>query len=200
MPSRLQELSVYVVAKLRHVYRLQLAKLVYLVDWHAYEMFATPISDAKWFRIQMGPCPRHFDSVLDQCNGFELLITKSPDSYLHELGSNPRFSPSFSTDERHIIDLVLELHGRKSGKQLLPIVYNTPPMQKILAEEAETGYTRTMKIDFTEFSPLDPLAKYRLLATGLLDTTVGSPRQQSESDLTIYHESSPHRIRANQEA
>lgn len=132
----------------RFVTRTELVKLIYLFEYQQVQIRGRQYSEVSFVRDKYGPfspsileeaeflcstgvisCTRH--DIDSDCILYEYVISDSSRAAQYDL-------PEW--EKRTALALV-DATSRLSLKQIKELAYSTPPMDEILAEEAELGYT-----------------------------------------------------------
>lgn len=199
VPTKLHYLIVYLVRELKEIWRLELAKLIYLIDWENYYNHGVPITKAFYTRQKMGPLIAGLDRAVEKLKGWEVKIEQYKDFGLcHRPGSRPRFNPDFSKAELETVQRILSSYGRLDGEPLKELSYRTPLMLSIFKEERKVGKELLGKpIVFAKFPTRDPLQKYRKLAETVDFSEQGTEKELVREELAVYQETERLRKRAN---
>lgn len=202
-PTKLQQAIAYVVLQMGAVNRTNLVKLIYLADECFFNEFGKQLTEAKYCRQEMGPLPVHFNTIVDEMRGKEILISEQPvgtgKALVHKPGPKPRFSPDFSPDEARILNNVVRLFGRLTKQAIIDVVYKTKPMQDILSQEREGGKLLGHHIQFEQFVPGYILRRYAT-SEGLDLSVRGEASKLADRDMEIYHNTLAIRQKATRHA
>lgn len=133
--SKLEKVIIYIISKLPNdVTRTKLVKLLYLIDLISLKRNKTSITNLIYVSYHYGPYSPKIKEALDILNNFEIQedLNTSVDGnifYLYSLGTNSRLKDApeklLKSEEKAIVDDVLENYGHKSLKSLLDVVYET---------------------------------------------------------------------------
>lgn len=121
--------------------RKKLYKLLYYIDFDAFEKFGRPITGDSYRKISMGPAPRNLNSVARRLIQEGLLeVSKKPtgkdlkDTFIYEAKQKPNLDV-FDKDELYILNRVIKMYGNKTGKQLQDLTHNEAPYLAVTAGE-----------------------------------------------------------------
>lgn len=198
-PKRLHYLIVYIIQELKDVWRLELVKLIYLIDWTYYCEFGRPLTEAYYIREKWGPLIADIDGQINKMKGREVKLQRAYRGGIHHLiGSRPRFEPQFNSCELNVIHKILRTYGNLNNEALKDISYRTSPMQDILNEEQEVGKWLFGKpIDFKKYPSRDPLRKYKKLLSTLDFSEKGTKKERMRAHFEIYESTELMRKRSN---
>src|SRR6266849_1320345 len=118
--EKTKQLIVYLASKV-DIGKTKLIKLLYLIDFTAYEKTGKPITNDTYEHWALGPVPKHtwkkFNSLLSGIIKQERENRGTAYTRLISLAS-PDLSV-FSKKEREIIDSIIEKHGNKFQQELV---------------------------------------------------------------------------------
>lgn len=108
-------------------------KLLYFLDFDFFEKYEKPITGDVYHRIQMGPAPTYFDSMVDELVKEKLLKVgrgKSgpgyTDAYVYKALENPDLSV-FDEKEVKMLKRIVRTYGNKTGNQLETLTHKEAP-------------------------------------------------------------------------
>ncbi len=124
----------------RPLHKTALVKLIYFMDLDHVRRYGETLTGARYRRQRMGPLTPDV-LALDALNGHELNIGRGPlGGITYCVGPRPRFRPKLSADEEAVVMAVERRFPDPYDVQhLMDAAYETGPMQRVLAEEAERG-------------------------------------------------------------
>jgi len=117
-----------------HFGRKKLAKLLYFVDFTAYELREKSVSGEKYLKFKYGPIPKNFYLMLEDMEkkGF----IKNDDQKAEYLSASiePKTKPDysvFSDDEREIIDVITDRFKNITASELETIAKGEAPYKMV---------------------------------------------------------------------
>lgn len=113
----------------------KLAKLLYYVDFDRYEFHesAKTVTGDTYQAWKMGPVPRHYTKVIEALAKKGLVKTESvenPNDYLPTEVYSAKTKPDmsvFDEDDKFILQRVVTLYGKLTGKQLEDLTHGEAP-------------------------------------------------------------------------
>jgi hypothetical protein len=146
-PTKLHHLIAYLVNALdAKIGRIELVKLVYLIDVEYYRLFGETLTGLDYIRHEKGPYTKSISEAADEMDGYELTVSIEPSSgfsqYLkhsHGKGNIYRFEVQLEPAELWLVEQVLQRVKDLSPRQLEGEAYKTEPMQAIIQREKDTG-------------------------------------------------------------
>jgi len=121
--------------------RKKLYKLLYYIDFDAYEKLGTSITGESYRKISMGPAPKNLTSVAKRLIQEGLLeVSKKPtgknlkDTFIYEARQKPNLDV-FDKNELYILNRVIKMYGSKTGKQLEDMTHKEAPYLAVTAGE-----------------------------------------------------------------
>ncbi|MCX6806692.1 MAG: Panacea domain-containing protein [Candidatus Berkelbacteria bacterium] len=124
----------------------KICKLLYFVDFGAFEKYGQSITGDKYIRMPRGPVPSNFDNIIKTLEDTALGIRKELKSPIHE---NPTTIYElkkeanldiFSKEEKEILDWVIEIYSKLSGKELEDISHSEAPWLAVKRNGEEIPY------------------------------------------------------------
>lgn len=134
-PTRLQEVVVELLQRTGPLSKFKLAKLIYLLDYVAYQKEGSIITGAFYLNQKEGPIQASLSRNLAAMEGYE--ITTSFAKYRPHIaaGPNPRFESQLDVKKHRLLDRVLRRYSHHDEASIKTVVYLTDPMKRILREE-----------------------------------------------------------------
>jgi hypothetical protein len=163
-PTPLHKLILYVLKGIgREVGRIELAKILYLVDAEKVRLLGSTLTGEEYTRQKLGPLSRNFSGAIEDMDGNEIVVKIHPGfmhpKHEHTLSDTIRFSIDLSPEDALIANRVINQVKDKSVKEIEHMAYETEPMRAILDQENKLG-TRLYgePVDFSLIK-LDPRMK-----------------------------------------
>lgn len=142
----LKELICYFITNAPHkLNKTEVVKMVYMFEYYHVQTYGIQYSDVQFIRHNYGPYAYEIEHVLDELialNYINLDIIEYPDRkvYLHSPRNNNVVELyNLCNEKTYIADRVLAELSCKSYDDMINIVYSTPPMARIIAEEERIG-------------------------------------------------------------
>lgn len=112
----------------------KICKLLYFIDFGAFEKYGSSITNDEYVRMPMGPKPNNAEKIIADLekNGYIEIRgeLKHPaheyETQIYRLKKNPNLS-IFSAQEKNIIDWVISIYSKLSGKELENISHSEAP-------------------------------------------------------------------------
>jgi uncharacterized phage-associated protein len=124
----------------------KLCKLLYFADFGSFEKNGDSITGDVYLRLPMGPVPSHFDSVISEMEGNSLQISEEKKNPNHEnkttiyrVANEPNFT-ALTSEEKEMLDWVIEKYGKLTGKELEDISHNEAPWLAVKNTGEEIPY------------------------------------------------------------
>lgn len=120
------------IAKQTTVYKLKLMKLLYIVDFTAYEELGQPITGDTYVHWPMGPVPRTIFADIEnlQLGNYQIERAFIRDGEIEtwRFKTNTEWAPKLlSLAELDLVDRVLNLYGNSSGQDLMNLTHEELP-------------------------------------------------------------------------
>lgn len=142
--GRLKELIAYFVDNVPYTFgRTELIKFIYLFEYYHLSIYGRQYTDAVFIRYKNGPFSVRVLNVVEQ-----MTDTIYQEQYMGKYGPAYNFRVINTTKIReyklpeeqiNIAKFVINLARNKPLKELLDLVYSTPPMVKVLMAEQIDG-------------------------------------------------------------
>jgi uncharacterized phage-associated protein len=155
--EKTKQLILYLASKV-DIGKTKLMKLLYLIDFTAYEKSGKPITNDTYEHWALGPVPTN---VWKKCNSLisgiinQVTENRTTGKYTKFV---PKISPNvsvFTRDERKIIDKVIAEYGEKFQRELVEMIH------------AELPYKLTQENEVIPYH-LAPYRKYKKLSRAQL--------------------------------
>jgi uracil-DNA glycosylase family 4 len=134
-PTMLQQLSVHIIKKFRTITKFKLTKLIYLIDYEFYKVTGRLLTEAFYIYQRNGPLQTTLTKRLDELEGFEVRKNFAGLYLTYNIGPNIRFEPTFNSDEKEIIEEILNKFEKYNNKEIKIAAYMTNPMKSIIRLE-----------------------------------------------------------------
>lgn len=112
--------------------RLRVTKLIYLIDWKAVQKTGQQLTDITWSLGQYGPTTETIIETVDKDSGLTFLETVSnfgTKKYLLKITvPDEQLSYNLSSEDRHLIDTVINETKDLFWNNFMDHVYQTPPV------------------------------------------------------------------------
>ena len=124
----------------------KICKLLYFVDFGAFEKYGQPVTGEKYIRMPMGPMPSNFDKIIKVLEGSVLRIKKELKDSTHEYPTTiyelkkEADADVFSKEEKEILDWVIEKYAKLTGKELENISHSEAPWLAVKRNGEEIPY------------------------------------------------------------
>jgi len=167
-PTAFHKLVGFILRELnREVGAVELAKFLYLIDVDAMKLMGRTITGDEYTRVQRGPLPMHFYSIIEEMSGAEIERYIKPTllraKHCHRLGKKPRFEFDLLPEEELVARKVIEGAKELKLSELISLAYETEPMRKILKREQTAGWglLQGEHVDLVDVSQNQKLARWR---------------------------------------
>ncbi len=126
--DKIQQLINYLASKV-DIGKTKLMKLLYLIDFTAYERTGKAITGDEYEHLPFGPVPKNIFNNLD--NLIKDVVEKKEEprgyKYFKFLPKKKIDLLSFTQEEKEIIDEIIDKHGKKVQRELVRMVYEQLP-------------------------------------------------------------------------
>lgn len=134
-PTPLQELVVALLRTTGALSKFKLVKLVYLVDYAAYQKDGTTVTRSFYLNQKEGPVQASLSGNLAAMEGHEIVTRFADYQPYVAIGSKPRFEPRLDPKTQGLLKRVLAKYSNHDEASIKRVVYLTDPMRRILREE-----------------------------------------------------------------
>lgn len=176
--------------------RIEVLKLVYLVDIEYYKKYGEKYSELNYIYYNHGPWDRAFHQVIEymteaEISEFPMQTQNGRDFYLYTTtGKTPRNDVNLSPEVSEILENIFFIYKHSELAQMLKVVYTEEPMAS------------TKKGDQIDMSKLDLNARekreaYRKQRKKHLENIATLKNNMDEDDLELFAELQALRDRAN---
>jgi hypothetical protein len=146
MPTKMQVVLSYIVARLGRVSRFRLAKLLYLVDYTWLRGHGELLTEGFYISQAHGPVATTLSERIAELVSQELGQEWSGGEAFYSPGPAPRLDFRLPTEEESAVEQVLECYGALDEGALKARVYLTLPMKAILRMERAGQRTRNVPV------------------------------------------------------
>ncbi|MDF2545783.1 MAG: hypothetical protein K0R93_681 [Anaerosolibacter sp.] len=144
--TKLQKLVLEILGQTNQLTEFKLTKLLYLIDYNSLRERGKLVTNSYYIRSYNGPIPVGLDKQLEQLYHQGMVSKKGKLVYL----KSKDVDNTFKSDEREIINKVLNTYTFKSDEEIKTSAYLTAPMKRILRAEKKDNSSMLHKPVFSE--------------------------------------------------